>query len=247
MPKLKKYAFPPLEEVAFEITFLPKLKVIDKISDFQDTIARSYPHISIEELFTTIGPMEVQQLKDRAALRYTFENAEKTSVLRVSVRNFNYVDKKYDSFAVFAKDVLDLWDKFTTEMGPPVATRAGLRYINKLKIPAGESPVRVSDFTKPYYDSEMLSPSEISSVKVEARIERKGKLLTIRSGILGEESTDKGRFLVYLLDYDCYQECGSEVLDLNELLEPLHSVIEAQFLADVEKPYKEYMEKGDWS
>lgn len=247
MPKTKRFAYPPLEEVAFEITFLPKLKVIDKVSDFQDKIARSYPHISVEQLLPAIGPMEMQELKDRAALRYNFENAEKTSLLRVSVRNFNYVDKKYDSFAVFSKNVTDLWNKFKREMGPPAATRAGLRYINRLRIPLGDSAAKVSEFTKTYYDSTMLPPSEIRTVKVEARIKRKGKLLTIRSGILGEDSTDEGRFLVYLLDYDCYQECDNGNLELNKLLKSLHSVIEAQFLADVEKPYKEFMDRGTWS
>ncbi len=247
MPKTKKFAYPPLEEVAFEITFLPKLKVIDRISDFQDKIARSYPHVSVEQLMARIGPMGMQELKDRAALRYSFENSDRTSLLRVSVQSFNYVDKSYDSFNVFSKNVTDLWAKFEKEMGRPTAIRVGLRYINKLRIPLSGRVAKVSEFTKPYYDSTMLPPSEIRTVNVEARVKRKGKLLTIRSGIQGEDSTDDGRFLVYLLDYDCYQESDNIKLELNKLLNSLHSVIEAQFLADVEKPYKKFMDRGSWS
>lgn len=247
MPKTKKFVYPPLEEVAFEVSFLPKLKVIDNLSDFQEKIVRAYPHVSVEQLVAGIGPMALQELKDRAALRYSFENAERSSLLRVSVSNFNYVDKKYDSFTVFSKNVTDLWAKFKGKMGSPAVTRVGLRYINKLRIPLSDNVANVSEFTKPYYDSTMLPPSEISTVKVEARVKRKGKLLTIRSGILGEDSTDDGRFLVYLLDYDCYQESDNIRLELKKLLSSLHSVIEAQFLADVEKPYKEFMDRGTWS
>lgn len=247
MPRTKKFAYPPLEEVAFEVTFLPKLKVIDRLPDFQDKIARAYPHVSVEELLAAIGPMPMQELKDRSALRYSFENAEKTSLLRVSVRNFNYVDKKYDSFAVFSKNVTDLWAKFEKEMGRPTAIRVGLRYINKLRIPLSGKVAKVSEFTKPYYDSTMLPPSEIRTVNVEARVKRKGELLTIRSGIQGEDSTDDGRFLIYLLDYDCYLESDHIRLELKKVLSSLHSVIEARFLADVEKPYKEFMDRGTWS
>ena len=122
----------------------------------------------------------------------------------------------------------------------------GLRYINKLKIPLNDGPVDISKFTKPYYDTEMLRSSEIRAVHVEARITRKGKSLTIRSGIQGE-STNQERFLVYLLDYDCYRGGENIKQEMRKLLSTLHSTIEKQFLADVEKSYKDYMIKGTWS
>ena len=62
-------------------------------------------------------------------------------------------------------------------------------------------------------------------------------ILTIRSGIISEDTTDKGKHKVYLLDYDCYLDNPKLIKNVSVLINKYHDVIEKQFLSDLEIKY----------
>jgi len=247
MPKSKKFAYPPLQEVAFEVSFLPKLKVFDNLSDFQETIANDYPHIGEEQVVSLPMPLQVRDLADRVKQRLVFENSSKTKMIRISVSSFNFVEKSYDSFTSFSKELKSLWRRFQNKMGDFSINRIGLRYINRLLLPCTNGAVDVTQYTNPYYDVARFEGTDIKTIQIEARLVEKDKYLNVRSGILGEESRDGQRFAIYLLDYDCYEQAQKISASPTSRLNSYHSLIERRFLVDIKKPYKNYMKEGIWA
>lgn len=245
MPKArKKFNYPPLKEVAYEVIFQPKLKIIEKLADFQDAIAGEYPHIGEEQLVPF--PMPAQPLSNNIRQRYVFENLERTRIIRVAIDRFNIVEKNYDSFISFSKELRKLWGVFIKEMGDIKAKRIGLRYINELKIPYSKGNANICKYVKPYYNEKMFKGQNIIGMNIEARVQEHDESMTIRSGILRDETIDSNRYLIYSLDYDCYQQGEKLPGNPTKQLKKYHDLIENRFLSDIEPSYKTYIETGDW-
>jgi len=239
----KTYSHPPLIEVAFEISFLPKIKVFSQISEFQDKIADAFPIIGEGLPVTPFGKNE--EIDKSLGRMLLFENELRTKLLRIKINSFNFVEKKYISFNHFQTECLDLWDKFCTNIGTFAVRRIGLRYINTLTFPLTDNIEGIKLFTKPYFDIKAFTEDKIGSISIEARVKRKDKNLTIRSGIIGVNK--ETGLMDYLLDYDCYQ-IGDKIFDgdLKKYIDNYHSTIEEQFLSDIEEIYLIYMETGEW-
>lgn len=246
MPKTKKFAFPPLEEVAFEINFLPKLKVFDNLSDFQEEISNNYPNISEEQLFPLQQPGQPPEYVDRLKKRLIFENLKKTRMVRISLISFNFVERSYDSFAQLSKEIKALWKIFSEKIGKVSINRIGLRYINKLRIPIEKDDSDIINFIKPYYDSGRFNGYNIRTITIEARTFKKDINISIRSGIIGNEIKNGNKSIIYLLDYDCNQMGANLSGNPTNRINKYHSLIEKKFLSDIEDKYKYYMENGRW-
>jgi len=197
----KKLTHPPLKEVAFEVIFQPKLKIMENLANFQEAISDEYPHIGEEQLIPF--PMSPQGLSSKIKQIYVFENSDHTRLIRITIDRFNIVEKKYDSFISFSKELKRLWGVFSREMGDIKAKRIGLRYINELTIPYSNGKLNISKYVKPYYNEKMFKGHDIIGMNIEARVQEQDKSLTIRSGILRHEIRDSNKHLIYSLDYDC--------------------------------------------
>lgn len=240
MAKNEQFAFPPLVEVAFEITFAPRLKVREKLSDFQDKIVKDYPSFEAE-----LPPITGASLPENLQERYKFQTTSAKRFIRVAIDRFNIVEQQYASFQSFSGEVLKKWGILDQLIGPITPTRIGLRYVNKLLIRSRKDSFNLNKYVKPYHDTGKFEDDDVASVRQEARILRDGCHLSIRSGIAGYEEQPSS--LVYILDYDCYRE-GEEIRGtIQAQLKKLHSIIETQFLNDLKDPYIKYMRTGKWA
>jgi uncharacterized protein (TIGR04255 family) len=244
MKKSSKFKYPPLVEVAFEISFIAKLKVLDKISDFQDKIAKYYPNISSEELLGFKIPGPSSELMDKFRTRFIFENLDKSKMVRIALNSFNFIEKSYDSFSKLHNDIKESWDAFFSTIGDISIDRIGLRYINKLKIPVKYNIKEISDFIVPYYDKGRFNEYDINALIIDARLAGENSNLNIKSGIIGKDSDENKTYTIYLLDYDC-SKLGKKLNGdpINEL-KNFHTAIENRFLHDIKEPYKIYMKTG---
>ncbi|RKX32290.1 MAG: hypothetical protein DRP46_01495 [Candidatus Zixiibacteriota bacterium] len=247
MIKAKKFKYPPLTEVAFEIKFDPKLRIFDKLSDFQELIASKLPQIGEEHLFPFSSNMPLEDSTRNLKKRVVFEDSANKKLLRLSVDGFNFIEKSYESFAKYQKEIATLWKDFSDIMGNLSLNRIGLRYINHLKIPYTDELKDMEKYIKPYYSMERLNKEKVKSISIESRILRDDYILTIRSGIISEDTTDKGKHKVYLLDYDCYLDNPKLIKNVSVLINKYHDVIEKQFLSDLEIKYLKYMERGEFN
>jgi len=238
----------PLEEVAFEVQFAPKLKVIDGLSDFQDSIGIDYPSITQEHMISLPLATNPADLSDPLAARWVFENEEDKRLVRVTARSFNFVDKKYVSFTNFSSEIARLWNQFNTSAGTiRNVQRIGLRYINRLQLPFKGGLSDIEKYTLPYFSIERFKDLETATVRMEARVTKDDTRMTIRAGFLGVDKIESEDFIVYMLDYDAYLDAAQIANEPMEYLPRLHDLVEAQFLTDVTGPYRQFMEKGVWS
>lgn len=248
MSKDLKFQYVPLEEVAFEVQFAPKLKVIDKLSDFQDSIGVDYPSLNQEHMVSLPLVANPVDLSDKLAARWVFENEDKMRLVRLTARSFNFVDKRYVSFADYSREVEHLWNQFELNAGAVKnVQRIGLRYINRLQFPFKDGFGDIAEYTLPYFSIDRFKDLEPATVRMEARVTKDDTRMTIRAGFLGVDKIEAEDFIVYMLDYDAYLDAAQIAEEPMSYLSRLHDLIEEQFLTDTDGPYRAFMEKGVWS
>jgi len=245
MIKVKKLIKPPLNNVAFEINFAPKLKILEGLADFQDAISTEYPEFAEEQLLTPLPSSEGGKT-EKLRRHFLFENNEKTRLLRISIINFNFIESQYKSFNDYSGQVNNLWSKFYKIVGDLKITRAGVRYVNYLTIPIERKGINIEKYVKPYFVSSRLQEKELKSIYVETRTVNNGLHMTIRSGIRDDLKIDGKHYVRYLLDYDCYQHDLAMPIDIKQILGIYHRAIEELFLSDIKEDYKAFMESGKW-
>jgi uncharacterized protein (TIGR04255 family) len=243
MPKTNRQVFKyaPLSEVAFEISFLPKLKIVDEIANFQDAISKEYPGIEMHEQLRPSG----DTLESKYRQVFQFQAPDKKRFVRVAATSFNLVDTSYVSFQNYSAEVMRLWSIFKKCSGTVRETRIGLRYVNKLKIPVSKSSLEIVKYVHPYFDQEKFQGWDLGIIRQEARSRRSNVGLTVRSGIAGY--AEDGTVALYILDYDCYCEKDTITGGVRSHLNRFHTTIEKQFLDDVKEPYLAYMRTGNWA
>ncbi|HWR83431.1 MAG TPA: TIGR04255 family protein [Candidatus Deferrimicrobium sp.] len=251
MSQAGQFSHAPLEEVAFEISFFPKLKIVEKLADFQDRLATTYPQLGEEYAFRSPDAGRDSGIIDTMKKRFSLTNPEGTRAVRLSIISLNVVERKYESFNRLKDEIIQIWNWFCDTVKDIKAQRIGLRYINRLRIPLPCDLTKLQDITRLYFaPSRFENEEEIHVINQEATVKRKDTLLTIRSGILGVETdlqANNKQQLIYLLDYDSsFQLKGETVTSLDQKLDLLHDTVESQFLNDVLPSYKEYMETGQW-
>jgi len=243
MAKSKKFRFPPLVEVAFEVRFKPKLKIAKGIPDYQDAISKKFP--SYHKL-NEASDQQAGGIDDGTGCIWVFESQTKKRKVRISEERFNVVVQDYASFAEFSVEIRSLWAKLKKIAGDLSYTRVGLRYINHLFLPMDGEKHQCEVYTNLHYDQERFEQDTIERIFLEGRLRMKATNLTVRSGIMGIRETETDRETAYLLDYDCYQDETSLTGEPESKLVPYHKIIETRFLSDLKEPYLEYMRRGEW-
>jgi uncharacterized protein (TIGR04255 family) len=237
------YQFSPLQEVAFEVSFHPKLKIFDNLANFQEKISVDYPKIAEERPVLTLALGQPDEFFTKRNEKVVFEDALNTKLVRISIGSFNFVDKQYANFEVFSNEILSLWDKFISEVGKPNITRIGLRFINRLSIPADKA---IENHVVPYYNRERFSEYQRESVVVEVKLIKGQIHLNIRSGRLPDIEEDGIKLSQYYLDYDCFEQHDGLNTNLKPMLDCYHQSIKEQFFCDVKQSFLEYMKVGHW-
>lgn len=234
------YSHPPLKEVAFEVKFNPRLKVMSSIAEFQEKIADEYPEISKQLLV----PRTEDSVPGVGEI-LLFENEKRSRIIRVAVDTFGFIVKDYNTFSEYDSERTRLWDLFEDRTGKSKMKRIGLRYINQLRFPYPDVDFR--DHVKLHHREEAIrQDDELARAMVEVRLKREGVRFTIRAGVRGLNTDDKSTYLDYLLDYDCFQ-WSEDFRDTSRLeVSKYHDIIEDQFESDIRDSYREFMRTGKW-
>jgi uncharacterized protein (TIGR04255 family) len=249
----KSYPNAPLEEVAFEIRFLPRLSILNRLAEFQEQLADEYPLLKEETPQQGVQEEPGNDLFERARRQLVLCTPDEQRFIRVSITMFNLVDKQYSHFPVFKDELLRTWKAFSESVGDCRALRIGLRFRNHLVLPLDTDLNSVRQYTRPYVDQSKLGGRKLLDMRTEVLLgdpDHDGNpLLMVRSGFVGtREYADGQRFLVYLLDYDAFVQFDKKVVDdFSAILLDLHSVIKDRFAEDVEDKYVSVMEEEGWN
>lgn len=231
----KKYKNPPIVEALGEFRFVPGQPwdftihglFYEKInSEFPDKQQQMGIGIRVKQEAGAIQH-EVLQSPDRMQ----FYRKDKTALVQVGpdLLTVNHL-KPYPTWEVFKPLILDNLKKYIEIAQPKGFKRLGLRYINKIDIPA--KSIELSDYFNyyPYLPKELPQKHGAFSVRVEIPHEenRDHILLTF-----GHTIPEKPGELSFLLDLDYVMILPEKVAieQAGEWLEQAHEVIEKTFEA----------------
>jgi len=130
----------PITEAILDINVEAEAK-LDVTEAFAKQVSSSYPEslpvFAVEAFFSvTPGQSGVAGSQSNVIGRICW-NADKTRAVQARINGFtvNHV-KRYESWTVLRAEAQPLWEQYTSLVKPKKVIRLGLRYINRLTLPA---------------------------------------------------------------------------------------------------------------
>jgi uncharacterized protein (TIGR04255 family) len=236
VPTEKEYAEifpkPSVSEVACEIRFAPRLRVIPEIWRIQEELAESYPEV-MEETIT--------QADARLLQTFVFANSSVKKTIRVSQENFAFITNTYSSFEDFKSEGLARVFAFAEKFDVSSFKRVGLRYVNNIALEGNDQIGLLRRFVNVPIDLDRFDVSKIDQFLTEFRLKAgRGHRITIRGAFIQIPNAADARFI---LDLDCYSLELAPREKLASLLDEFHHEIQTQFLNHITNEYKEVMRR----
>lgn len=220
---------PGIREVAFEIRFATRLRVNAELWKLQDQLVDEYPTTTTESIVQPgIGVLNLS----------VFQNPTAGRVIKVSQENFVIAFTNYTRFEDFKAEVINKTGRFCATFEVSSLTRAGLRYVNNIMLPAPGETSSLLQFVRPLIDCERLELTGVDQFITEVRMRYAGHMVTLRSVLL---PTLEGRRRIYVLDIDCYDEGQTPAKAVEEILDKYHDTAQRFFLDHITEEYKNVM------
>jgi len=237
VPTEKEYAEifrrPSISEVAFEIRFAPRLRVIPEIWRIQEELAESYPEV-IEE--------SVPQIDARLLQTFVFAKASAKRTIRISQENFVFITNVYRNFEEFKSEALARTSKFVQTFDISSFKRVGLRYVNNIQLEVNDPIGSLRRFVNVPLDLDRFDVPKIEQFLAEFRLSTGlGHRITVRGAFLQIPTSAGAQFI---LDLDCYSVEVTAREQLGKLLDDFHHEIQTQFLTHITSEYKEVMRRA---
>jgi len=227
---LEVFKRPSVREVACEVRFAPRLRVIPEVWRMQDTLAEMYPQIDEEQVALTTS---------RILQAYVFANQSAGRLIKVSQENLVVIFNRYTTFEDFKTEALSRIADFSNEFDVGTYQRVGLRYVNNIELPPDEPARALHRFVHAPVDFERIDIDTIEQFMTEFRLKKTGHKLTIRGALIPTPAD--ARHMLYILDLDCYSLGPKAADSLPTLLDVFHRDIQVQFLSHVTEDYKAVM------
>lgn len=223
------YEWTPLEEVAFEVRFPSRIRILKNIEEFQEKIRGLFP--IAEE-----GQAEGQSLSP-----WQFSTEDGNRRVRIYQDAFSVVSNDHQSFEDLAPLIEDLVGDFTELYEIEQVTRTGLRYINNYRV--GTDGEDFFQYFEPPFRDDLYDLERTSSFVFEGRFEDEGRNLTVRSALVEPQGeTEEG--LVHVLDFDSFSLEKVEPGGVMELTRELHEIIYEAFHRHITEEFANLLEEG---
>jgi uncharacterized protein (TIGR04255 family) len=223
------FPHPSVREVAFELRFAPRLRIVPEVWRIQDGLAESYPTVS----------QEVQAQTDARLLQcYVFANPEEGRSIKVSQENFVVIFNNYGSFEEFKEEALRRAEDFAGLFSIQTFQRVGLRYVNHIELTADQGVQDLQRYVNLPVDFDRFDPASIEQLLTEFRLAVGEHKITIRGALFRLPGKAGGLFI---LDLDCYTLAPVEIGSLTTLMDEFHHKIQVQFLEHIREEYKQVM------
>lgn len=223
---------PAVREVACEVRFAPRLRIVPEVWRIQDKLAESYPQV---------GEETVPQTDGRLLHTYVFANRSEQKLIKVSQENFVVVFNAYTTFEDFKAEVAARIQDFSKQFEVNTFQRMGLRYVNHLEIPATDGISLLQRYVNAPVDFERFDRESIEQFLTEFRLKAGPHKLTVRGALI--QVPRNGQNFLYILDLDCYSLGSRDSTSLSVLLDEFHYHIQVQFLEHVREEYKAIMRR----
>jgi uncharacterized protein (TIGR04255 family) len=223
---------PAVREVALEIRFSPRLRIIPEVWRVQDRLSDSYPQV---------GEESTPQSDGRIIPTYVFANPLSRGIIKVSQENFLVAFNAYKSFEDFKAEVVMRVSDFSREFEVKTFQRVGLRYVNHIELSAEDGIHQLQEYINTPIDFGRFDPDSIEQFLTEFRLKVGPHKLTVRGAMIPVPTNVQQ--LLYVLDLDCYSVGRSESSALPTLLDEFHHEIQIQFLEHTRDKFKSIMRR----
>jgi uncharacterized protein (TIGR04255 family) len=220
---------PSVREVAFEVRFAPRLRVVPEVWRIQDGLAEDYPRLLEEDQLQPEG---------RSIHFYTFTDSAGKRTIKVSQENFLVIANQYIDFESFKAEALKHIKAFAALFEIKSFNRIGLRYINHIELPGDDVIDRLQELVRAPIDFTRFDSETIEQFMTEFRLKAEEDALTVRGALLAVPGKPQSH--LYILDLDCYSLSGS-VDSLEAMIDRFHHQIQVHFLEHITENYKNYM------
>ena len=225
----------PIQSVACEVRFAPKLGLLTKIDEIQEYLASSYAEVGREELTSQNAP---------TVITYVFSNTAIGRAVKVTEDKFAVVTTNYVSYEEFIGEVTRLIVWIVKSFKINDFTRVGLRYVNSIRVPSVGGKFSLTDYVRPYVNLKAFGAVMPGGFGCEVATRNKDCTLVVRS-LFHQQSLEEA---VYLLDYDAFMgdknnggESTVSVRSIGAVLDVLHHSIQLEFLNHITEHFKEMM------
>jgi uncharacterized protein (TIGR04255 family) len=175
-------------------------------STFKPLFPRSQPIFALSMGLSSGADGALTTTQKQETVGWRLSNESESRILQIQQQGFTYSHlPPYTKWEVFSHEVQPLWEKFVETCGPERITRVAMRYINLLKLPAGQ--IELQDYLHLYPQT----PKGIEPLD--------GLLMQVRSKL--PEVEDGGRFVITLAPAQSGSDPGITpfVLDLDVFCE----------------------------
>jgi uncharacterized protein (TIGR04255 family) len=245
------YKYPPVTEAVIGINFAEDLSKA-QLKSVSDKLAKNYPiHQPIQNFSVNLdlrpeagkNHKSITQVAAEGHRRSTHDMTE----LALALPNSLVVSQlaPYPSWATFSKRFMRDWKLFKTTLGYREIKRIGVRYINRIDIPAAGELVHHEQFLNVFPQiPDMLNPLMAGAVQTISYFEGIKCRLNLNSGVVESPILKHTSFL---LDLDVVREIDvpQKDADIFELLEVMRLKKNQVFEACISQRARDEIFNGD--
>ena len=244
------YKYPPITEAVIGINFAENLSKA-LLKSVSDKLAKNYPIHQPLKNFNVNLDLSPQAGKDRKTITEVAEGHRRSSQdmteLALALPNSLVVSQlaPYPSWATFSKRFMRDWKLLKKTLGYREINRIGVRYINRIDIPATGPLVHNEQFLNVFPQvPDILSPLMAGAVQTISYFEDIKCKLTLNSGIVESPILNN---ISFLLDLDVVRELDVPQNDkgLFELLEAMRLKKNQVFEACISQRARDEIFNGD--
>lgn len=211
VPERKIYKNAPIVEAVIDIKVVYRhgeraFERPDCASTFKALFPRSQPIFAVSMGLSSGENGALTATQKQQTVGWRLSNESESRILQIQQQGFTYSHlPPYTQWEVFSTEVRPLWDSFVKTCGPERITRIAMRYINLLKLPAGQ--IDLQDYLHLYPQT----PAAIEPLD--------GLLMQVRAKL--PEVKEGGRFVITLAPAQAGSEANVSpfVLDLDVFCE----------------------------
>lgn len=227
--KNEVYQNAPLVEAIFEIRFPVEPAIECNRDKFYEKIRKIYPKVLVPKSF-----------KGRAAALepYKFEREDNTSGVMLSINNLAVYTRKYEKFALFQKETMEMLSIFQGLFKIQNLDRIGLRYINIIPLTRENNIIPIQSYLNIHVSLPKSIPTDFKSLNIIFVSQTKVGTITTRiEPVISQDQTKE----VFILDFDYAKKDNLKFDLIEKYLNESHNHTKYLFEELITEEYKKVM------
>ena len=223
------YPNAPLIKVVCEVQFNGNLEIEAKKYIFQQTI---------QEQYTKLFVPKIEGMDQAVALEpFSFENADRSSGILLSINKFAYFEREYTGHENFIKEFLRLFEILKKIVDIQKINRVGWRYINLIPFTRSNENIPIQDFLNVSVNIPKVNMDAINNFSVVLVSNAgSGQITTKLEPVISNERSE-----AILLDFDFAEIENINSENIKDKIDRAHDYTRDLFESMITERYRQYL------